>query len=202
MTDDTPGCQLFLVTPTRLDIPAFTPLLARALDAAPVASLLLQLDSKDDAEWIRAIEALMPLAQDAGAAFLLARRADLAREYGADGVQLGSSDMHIEEARELLGDDAIIGAICGHSRHAAMNAGDAGADYISFGPFFEKDHTLDILAWWHELMEVPAVAFGDITAENLAEIAAVADFVVPGPALWNTDMARALASFNGILQTP
>ncbi|HYD17317.1 MAG TPA: thiamine phosphate synthase [Patescibacteria group bacterium] len=201
MTDDAPGCQLYLVTPPVIDIPVFTPLLSRALGAAPVASLLLQLDSKDEADWRRAIGALLPVAQDAGTAFILARRADLAHEYGADGVELGSSDIPVADARSLLGEDAIIGAICGHSRHAAMAQGEAGADYISFGPFFEGGKTADILGWWHELMEVPAVAFGSITPENAPDISAIADFLRPSPALWQeADIERAIRAYAAAIE--
>ena len=138
-------------------------------------------------------ETLCPLAHQHNVAVLLNDRPDLARELGCDGVHIGQQDMPYKQARALLGPEAIIGVTCHASRHLAMLAGDAGADYVAFGAFFDtqtKDTTAqatpDILTWWQEVMEPPCVAIGGITPENGAELTmAGADFLAVSSGVWD-----------------
>ena len=192
MSDAGEGCRLYLVTPPALDPLAFRDPLARALDAGDVAAVQLRLKAVDDDALRRAIDALRPVAQSRGVAFLLNDRPDLAAQTGCDGAHVGQDDTPAPEARRRLG-ELTLGVTCHDSRDLAMQAGEAGADYVAFGAFFPtttKEAPAraepDILAWWSELMEVPCVAIGGITAQNCAPLVqAGADFLAVVGAVWN-----------------
>lgn len=188
-----PSCRLYLVTPPALQPASFTPRLAEALDAGDVACVQLRLKDCSDDEVRRACDALRPVAQERGVAFILNDRPDLARETGCDGVHVGQTDTPYAKARQIVGKDAIVGVTCHDSRHLAMEAGEAGADYVAFGAFFPtstKDAQYhpapDLLAWWAEMMEIPCVAIGGITPENCGPlVAAGADFLAVIGGVWN-----------------
>ena len=152
----------------------------------------LRLKEADDDEVRRAADLLRPIAQQRDVAFLMNDRPDLARETGCDGVHIGQEDASYAEARRLLGPDRIVGVTCHDSRHLAMEAGEAGADYVAFGAFFPTGSkeaktraAPELLEWWHELMEIPSVAIGGITAENCGELVrAGADFLAVINAVW------------------
>ena len=185
-------CRLYLSTPPALDPGRFADDLAAALDAGDVAAVQLRLKPISDDALRRAIDVLRPVAQSRGVAFLLNDRPDLVRESGCDGAHVGADDMDVAAARRLLGPDLTLGASCYASRDRAMAAGEAGADYVAFGAFFPtitKEAPAraapEILAWWAELMELPAVAIGGINAENCAPlVAAGADFLAVISAVW------------------
>jgi thiamine-phosphate pyrophosphorylase len=187
------GCRLYVITPPRLDPLTFRDILAATLDAGDVAALQLRLKGVDDDALRRAIDVLRPVAQDRGVSFLLNDRADLAAATGCDGVHLGQEDMPAGDARKLLGAELTIGVSCNASRDLAMAAGEAGADYVAFGAFYdtstkETDSRAEpaILEWWSELMELPCVAIGGITAQNCAPLVrAGADFIAVVSAVWS-----------------
>lgn len=188
-----PDCRLYLITPPALpDLTAFGEQLAAALDAGDVAALQIRLKDVSDAEIGRAVEALAPIAQARGVAVILNDRPDLARKFGCDGVHVGQSDASVAEARRVMGKDAMIGATCHDSRHLAMEAAEAGADYVAFGAFFPTETKLtvhrpepEILSIWQETMQVPCVAIGGITADNCAPLVqAGADFLAVSAAVW------------------
>lgn len=185
-------CRLYLITPAAFDLAVFRDDLARALDAGDVAAVQLRLKDVAEDELKRAIEILRPVAQAREVAFLLNDRPDLVRESGADGAHVGAGDMDVAEARRLLGPDFQLGASCYASRDRAMQAGEAGADYVAFGAFFPTltkqapaRAAPEILTWWTELMEIPAVAIGGIEAGNCAPLVqAGADFLAVVSAVW------------------
>ncbi len=187
------GCRVYLITPPRFDPVPFAGLLAAALDAGDVAAVQLRLKDADDDAWKRAIDALRPMAQARGVAFLLNDRADLVKATGCDGAHVGQDDMPAREARKLMGPDVTLGVTCKGSRDLAMQAGEDGADYVAFGAFFPsstKDVTnlLDpeILQWWSEMMELPSCAIGGITPENCGPLVrAGADFLAVVGCVWN-----------------
>jgi thiamine-phosphate pyrophosphorylase len=187
------GCRLYLITPPRLELPTFTDRLASALDAGDVAALQLRLKDADDSSWGRAIDALRPVAQSRGVAFLLNDRADLVRATGCDGAHVGQEDMPARAARAALGPDLMLGVTCHASRDLAMQAGEDGAEYVAFGAFYpsgtkEVSRLADpeILRWWSDLMELPCCAIGGITAENCAPLVqAGADFLAVVGSVWN-----------------
>ena len=182
--------RLYLITPTTAG-PDFADTLAAALDAGDVAALQLRLKDAADDHWRRTIDALRPVAQSRNVAFLLNDRPDLAAATGCDGAHVGQTDTPAGEARKLLG-DLTLGVTCHDSRDLAMQAGDDGADYVAFGAFFPtttKDAPTiadpDIIAWWSDLMELPCVAIGGITAANCAKlVTAGADFLAVVGAVW------------------
>jgi thiamine-phosphate pyrophosphorylase len=186
--------ELYLITPPQLDLARFPDELAAALDAGPIACVQLRLKEQDDAQWRRAIDLLRPIVQARGVAFLLNDRADLAVATGCDGVHLGQEDLGpggVAAARASLGQRSL-GITCHDSRHLAIEAADAGADYVAFGAFFPtrtKDATparIETLAWWCETMEVPAVAIGGIDAQNCGPLVrAGAEFLAVIGAVWH-----------------
>ncbi len=203
-----PACQLYLISPPTLP-GDFADTLAAALDAGAVAAFQLRLKGVDDAAVLAAAALLQPVCAARDVAFLLNDRAELAHACGADGVHLGQSDGSVAAARALLGADAQIGVTCHDSRHLAMEAGEAGADYIAFGAFHEtttkpSDYRPEpaILTWWTTLSQLPCVAIGGITPVNAPPlIAAGADFIAVVNAVWGHPQGAAagVAAFASVL---
>lgn len=199
--------QLYLITPPRIDA-SFADTLAEALSSGDVAALQIRLKDHS-ADEIRALApALIRIAQDAGVAAILNDNAALADELGCDGVHLGQGDGDVKAARALLGKEATIGVTCHASRHLAMLAGEAGADYVAFGAFFptttktvEHQADIDLIEWWVEVFELPCVAIGGITLDNAAPlIAARADFIAVSAGVWQypDGPAAAVPGFNAL----
>ncbi|MBV9330389.1 MAG: thiamine phosphate synthase [Alphaproteobacteria bacterium] len=204
----TERCRLYLITPPKFEAESFAEALKRALDAGDVASLQLRLKGASDEEIARAVERLKPLTNAAGVAFILNDRPDLARRLGCDGVHIGQSDASYAEARDEVGVDGIVGVTCHDSRHLAMEAAEAGADYVAFGAFFptatkEVTHraSVELIQWWSELMVVPQVAIGGIVPENARELVeAGADFLAVSSGVWAhpDGPAAAVRQFNAL----
>lgn len=195
--DPRPPCQLYLISPPVFAPGSFLKALEEAFSSGPVAAFQLRLkDAADrsapDGEILAAASAIRPLCAAHDVALILNDRPDLAKAAGADGVHLGQSDGSVKAARALLGPDAQIGVTCHDSRHLAMEAGDAGADYVAFGAFYPTNTkaaqfsaTPDLLRWWSALMEIPCVAIGGITVENAAPLVrAGADFLAVSAGVW------------------
>lgn len=188
-----PPCQLYLITPPALpDLAAFARALEAALDAGGTAALQIRLKDVDDGVVLAAVAALKPVAQARGVAVILNDRPDLAARSGCDGVHLGQGDASVAEARRIMGREAMIGVTCHDSRELAMDAAEAGADYVAFGAFYptttkETIHRPDpeILTIWQETVEIPCVAIGGVTAATAGELArAGADFLAVSSAVW------------------
>ena len=186
-------CRLYLITPPQLEPGAFADLLAAALDGGDVACVQLRLKGAKDGAIRAAAERLMPVCHAREVAFIVNDRPDLAADCGADGAHIGADDGEYADARRLIGDDAILGVSCYDSRHLAIEAGEADADYVAFGAFFPTQSktprsraTTEILEWWHELTVVQSVAIGGITAENCPPLVkAGADFLAVIAAVWD-----------------
>ncbi len=184
--------ELYLLTPPAIG-PHFDRDLAAVLEATPIAAVQIRLKDLPDDPLRRAIDRLRPIIQASGAACILNDRPDLAVETGCDGAHVGGEDMPAAEARRILGPDRQLGVSCYDSRDLAMRAGEAGADYVAFGAFFPTTTktartvaTPDLLAWWSDLMELPCVAIGGITAANCAPLVqAGADFLAVSAAIWS-----------------
>ncbi len=185
-------CRLYLVSPPAIGAD-FPDRLAAAASGGDVACLQLRLKDTRDEDILAAAEAILPVAQAHDIALLINDRPDLAAKAGADGVHIGQGDATYAEARAVVGADAIVGVTCHNSRHLAMEAADAGADYVAFGAFFDSPTKppkfraeADLLVWWSDFIEVPCVAIGGITAENCAPLVkAGADFVAVVSAVWD-----------------
>jgi thiamine-phosphate pyrophosphorylase len=197
---DRPPCALYLISPPAIDA-GFGDRLARALDAGPVAAFQLRLKGIDDHAIARLAEPLMTICAAHDTAFIVNDSIALAKRLGADGVHLGQSDGDPRDARDQLGPKAQIGVTCHDSRHLAMEAGEAGADYVAFGAFYPTDtketrHRPDpsILGWWGTLFGIPSVAIGGITPDNARPLVdAGADFLAVSGAVWNDPAGEAAA---------
>jgi thiamine-phosphate pyrophosphorylase len=206
--DRRPACQLYLISP--LDVTGgFVDRLARALDAGPVAAFQFRVKDVDQHEAARLAEPLQRICADRDVAFLINDSISLAKRLGADGVHLGQEDGDPREARTVLGPTAQIGVTVHDSRHLAMEAGEAGADYVAFGAFFPSAtkpavHRPDpsILGWWSALFEIPCVAIGGITPDNAPPlIEAGADFLAVCGSVWGHSQGprAGVAAFSDLL---
>jgi thiamine-phosphate pyrophosphorylase len=200
-------CRLYLITPPRIDdLAAFGRTVSQALDAGDVAALQLRLKDTPDTLIAAAVDVLFPIARSRDVALILNDRPDLAARLGCDGVHVGQDDASCAEARRIVGADRIVGVTCHDSRHLAMEAAEAGADYVAFGAFFAtatKDAPTraepEILTIWQETMQVPCVAIGGITVDNCRGlVTAGADFIAVSSGVWAYPQgpAAAVAAFN------
>ncbi len=207
-------CRLYLITPPRLEPGPFAEVLARTLDAGDVGCVQLRLKGDNggmssEAAIREACGQLRDIVQGRDIAFILNDHPDLAAELGFDGVHVGQEDAPYAAARSAVGADAIVGVTCHDSRHLAMTAGDQGADYVAFGAFYATNTKEaktraepDILEWWDELMTVPSVAIGGITAENCAPlIRAGTDFLAVSSGVWEhpDGPEAAVRAFNAVI---
>jgi len=202
---------LYLITPPAFELAAFSQALQEALKGGDVAALQLRLKDVSDAEIVRVGAALKPIVQGAGAAFIVNDRPDLAVQLGADGVHVGQEDASYDAARTALGGDRIVGVTCHDSRYLAMEAAEAGADYVAFGAFYPtatKDPKTradpEILEIWSEIAETPCVAIGGITVDNAEPLVrAGADFLAVSAGVWNHKggPGGAVAAFNAVFET-
>ena len=200
--------RLYLITPPALDPDRFARELEEALSGGDVACLQLRLKDADDATIRRATRIFQPIAQDRGVAFIMNDRPDLAAELDCDGVHVGEEDAPYVEARRLLGPDRIVGVTCGDSRHRAVVAAEAGADYVAFGAFFPSGTKAakhragpEVLHDWSEMTVVPCVAIGGITQDNCGPLVeAGADFLAVIGAIWSHPQGAraAVRDFNAV----
>jgi thiamine-phosphate pyrophosphorylase len=204
-----PPCQLYLVSP--LDVGGdFPARLEQALSVGAVAAFQFRVKGRDQHEAAALAEPLQRICEAHEVAFIVNDDIGLAKRLGADGVHLGQGDGDPRDARALLGPSAQIGITCHDSRHLAMEAGEAGADYVAFGAFYatstkETSHRPDplILSWWSRVFEIPCVAIGGITPENGRPLVeAGADFLAVCGSVWNHEEgpAAAVAAFQEILR--
>ena len=193
-------CQLYLISP--LDVGgAFPDRLARALDAGPVAAFQFRVKDVDQHQAAALAEPLQRICAERDVAFIVNDSIALAKRLGADGVHLGQDDGDPRDARRVLGPGAQIGVTVHDSKHLAMEAGEAGADYVAFGAFYptttkEVRHRPDpaILDWWSTIFEIPCVAIGGITPDNGRALVEVgADFLAVCGAVWNAPEGEAEA---------
>lgn len=206
MSNSVPPCQLYLISP--LDVGGnFPDRLDRALAAGPVAAFQFRVKGLDQHDAALLAAPLQEICSARDVAFIVNDSVALAKRLKADGVHLGQQDGSVREAREELGHEVQIGVTCHASRHLAMEAGEAGADYVAFGAFYPSstkatDHVadLELLGFWTNLFEIPCVAIGGITPANCAPlIGAGADFLAVSGAVWNGDEAANIRAFQDVL---
>jgi len=187
---DTP--QIYLVSPPEIELSRFLDILARVLDAREVACLRLALATREEERLVRAADAVREVTAARDVALVIAEHVGLAERLGLDGVHLAGA-RGVRAARAALGADAIVGAQCGASRHDGMNAGEAGADYVAFGPVSGADlgdGTLaprELFAWWSEMIELPVVAEGRLDEETVRSLRDVTDFFAFGEEIWGAE---------------
>ena len=202
----TDACKLYLISPQ--DVGGGFPERLRAATASEsVAAFQLRVKDVVEHDLARFAEPLQRICADNGVAFIVNDSVSLAKRLGADGVHLGQKDGNVRDARAVLGSAAQIGVTCHDSRHLAMDAGEAGADYVAFGAFYPtstkpsdyRPHSA-ILSWWSTIFEIPCVAIGGITPGNGRPLVeAGADFLAVCQAVWGADdPAAAVAAFDPV----
>ena len=191
------ACKLYLISPQEVG-GSFPDRLKAALDPGLAAAFQLRVKDTDEHALARLAEPLQRICADAGVAFIVNDNMALAKRLG-----------DIREARALLGPSAQIGKTCHDSRHLAMEAGEAGADYVAFGAFYPtttkpSDYRPDpsILTWWSTLFEIPCVAIGGITPDKAKPLVeAGADFLAVCQAVWGSDdPPAAVCAFDDVLR--
>jgi thiamine-phosphate pyrophosphorylase len=199
----TEPCRLYLISPQEVG-DSFPDRLKAAICDDVVAAFQLRVKNVPEHEIARLAEPLQEICAEAGVAFIVNDSIQLAKRLGADGVHLGQQDGDVREARALLGPQTQIGVTCHDSRHLAMEAGEAGADYVAFGAFYPTTTKPSlyrpdpaILSWWSSLFEIPCVAIGGITPENATSLVnAGADFLAVCNAVWSAvDPGKAVRDF-------
>ncbi len=191
--------QITLITPPAFDWESFPDTLARVLDTVEVACLRLPLAGADEFELARQADAARLVAHARDVAVVIETHIGLAQRLGLDGVHLTDGARTVRKARKELGADAIVGAFCGASRHEGISAGEAGADYVAFGPVGAvalgdgAQADWDLFQWWSEMIEVPVIAEGGLTADLVGKFGPVTDFFGIGAEIWRAeDPAAAL----------
>ncbi|WP_071797647.1 thiamine phosphate synthase [Natronohydrobacter thiooxidans] len=191
MSADIP--QLYLITPPVIDLAVFPDRLARVLDGAEIACLRLALASQDEDAILRTGDALREIAHARDIPLVIADHVLMVERLGLDGVHLQGGHTRIRKLRESMGQDAIIGAYCGSLRHDGITAGEAGADYVSFGPVGAQalgDGQVaprDLFEWWSEMIELPVVAEGALSRDLVGSLAPVVDFLAIGEEIWSQE---------------
>jgi thiamine-phosphate pyrophosphorylase len=193
-----PVPRLYLITPALADTAAFSATLAEALAAGDFAAVLLRLVEADEGVLINRAKAIAPVVQDKGAALLIDGHADLVARAGCDGAHLSDIGA-FSKALACLKPDRIVG--CGGltTRHDAMVAAEAGADYVMFGEPDAPDNRPALAAvevrvgWWAEVFEIPCVGYASTLDEVAPLVNAGADFIALGDWLWR-DPKRAAAT--------
>ena len=190
-TEDLP--QIYLVTPSVIDLDFYPDQLARVLDSVEIACLRLGLASTDEDHISRVADALRDIAHARDIMLVIERHALLVERLGLDGVHLMDGGRNLRQLRKDLGEDAILGAYCKTSRHDGLTAGEAGADYVTFGPVAASalgdgvQVDPELLSWWSEMIEVPVVAEGGLTADSIRSLSNKVDFFAIGSEIWTQD---------------
>ncbi|MBN8631993.1 MAG: thiamine phosphate synthase [Rhodobacterales bacterium] len=186
--DDRP--QINLITPPTFDADIFSDRIGRVLDGVEIACLRLSLATRDEDTLMRAADAAREVAHARDVAVVIDNHLILAERLGLDGVHLADGSRNVRKARKDLGADAIVGAFCGGSKHDGMTAGEAGADYVAFGPIGAtrlgdgSQAPFELFEWWSEVIEVPVIAEGALTADLVAKFGPVSDFFAVGEEIW------------------
>ncbi|WP_439122490.1 thiamine phosphate synthase [Marivita sp.] len=185
--------QIYLITPPEIELSHFPTDLARVLEATEIACIRLSLATRDEDLILRAADTVREVAHRFDVALVIDTHVVLAQRLGLDGVHLTDGARSVRMARKELGPDAIVGAFCDQSRHDGMNAGEAGADYVSFGPVGETTlgdgsrAEAELFQWWSEMIEIPVVAEGGLNPDIIRGLTPLTDFFGIGEEIWRSD---------------
>jgi thiamine-phosphate pyrophosphorylase len=185
--------QITLITPPTFDPETFVERIGLILDGVEIACLRLALGTRDEDILMRAADATREAAHARDVAVVIDNHLILAERLGLDGVHLTDGSRNVRKARKDLGADAIVGAFCATSRHDGMTAGEAGADYVAFGPIGEtklgdgSSAPFELFEWWSEVIEVPIIAEGALTTELVERFGPVTDFFAVGEEIWGAE---------------
>ena len=206
MSDAADAPQLYLITPTEFDLLDYPGRLAACLDATEIACVRLSLATRDEDRIARAADALREITHARDVALVIDSHMRLVERLGLDGVHLTDGARSVRQVRKDLGDDAIVGAFCGASRHDGMTAGELGADYVSFGPVGQtalgdgSRAEQELFEWWSLMIEVPVVAEGALDLDIVRRLTPHTDFFGIGDEIWSqNDAAAALLAFRAVI---
>jgi len=189
--------QIYLITPAQFELSTFPKRLASVLDSTPIACVRLAMASRDEDLIARAADTLREVTHARDVALVISEHLLMVERLGLDGVHLMDASKSVRYARKELGEDAIVGSYCGVSRHDGLTAGEAGADYVSFGPVGQTalgDGTRvdqDVFEWWSDVVEVPCVAEGALDAALIGALTPYTDFFGIGDEIWAAEDATA-----------
>jgi thiamine-phosphate pyrophosphorylase len=193
MSDKEDQPQIYLITPSEVDLMGYPDQLAACLDATPVACVRLALGTRDEDRIAKTADALRQVTHARDVALVIETYVPLVERLGLDGVHLTDHAKSVLKVRKELGEDAIVGAFCAQSRHDGMTAGELSADYVSFGPVGldplgdGAQAELEIFEWWSQMIEVPVVAEGTLDHDLIRALAPHTDFFGVGDEIWKTD---------------
>ena len=187
--------QIYLITPSEFELSVFSSQLVTVLDCADIACLRLTMATQDEDRILRAADAIREITHARDIAMVIDSHIMMVERLGLDGVHLTDGARSLRKARDELGADAIVGSYCGQSRHEGINAGEANADYISFGPVGASSlgdgerAEAELFQWWSEMIEVLVVAEGHLSDNDLRSLAPITDFFGIGDEIWSSDDA-------------
>ena len=206
MTEQPEHPQLYLITPSEVDLMVYPDQLAACLDATPVACVRLALGTRDEDHIAKVADGLREVTHARDVALVIDSHLQLVERLGLDGVHLTDAARSVRQVRKDLGDDAIVGTFCGNSRHDGMTAGELGADYIAFGPIGAttlgggSPADQELFEWWSMMIEVPCVAEGALDVDLIRTLAPHTDFFGIGDEIWSQDNpAAALMAFQAAM---
>jgi len=185
--------QIYLISPPSFELGRYPDILARVLDSTEISCLRLNLASRDEDTLSRAGDALREVCHARDVAIVISDHQILAERLGLDGVHMNDASKSVRTARKALGPDAIVGSFCGASRHDGISAGEAGADYVSFGPVGTSGlgdgavAETELFQWWSQMIEVPVVAEGGLTEDLIRTVSPFTDFFGLGEEIWNSE---------------
>lgn len=193
MTETPEQPQLYLITPSEVDLMVFPDQLAACLDAMPIACVRLALGTRDEDHIAKVADGLREVTHARDVALVIDSHLQLVDRLGLDGVHLTDAARSVRQVRKDLGEDAIVGTFCGNSRHDGMTAGELGADYIAFGPVGPSTLggaapvEMELFEWWSLMIEVPVVAEGALGLDHIRALAPHTDFFGIGDEIWGKD---------------
>lgn len=185
--------QLYLITPSEVELMTYPDILGACLDAAEVGCVRLALGTKDEDVIARTADALREVTHARDVALVIDTHIQLVERLGLDGVHLTDGARSVKKVRKELGDDAIVGSFCGNSRHDGMTAGELGVDYVAFGPCGQtslgdgSQAEVELFEWWSMMIEVPVVAEGALTKELITKVSPHTDFFGIGNEIWSAE---------------
>ena len=183
--------KLYIVSPPEFEIERFSEDLKLVLDTVEISCFRLSLSTQDENVIAKTADVIRHICHSRDVAIVIEDHFLLVQKHGLDGVHLSDGPRNIRKARENLEKESIIGSYCGNSKHNGLTAGEAGADYISFGPLGNttlKDGSIaspDLFTWWSTIIEIPVVAEGGLTKEVVSDLENITDFLAFGDELWN-----------------
>ena len=189
--------QITLITPPSIDLETFPDQLAQVMDAVEIACLRLALSTRDEDAIGRAADACRLVAHARDVAIVIENHVLFVERHGLDGIHLTDGARSVRALRKDLGSEAIVGTYCGITRHEGITAGEAGADYVAYGPIGEttlgkgERADFDLFDWWSAMIEVPVIAEGALTRELIAKFGPVTDFFGIGAEIWSAESPAA-----------